>query len=162
MPSINPITKDQMYMQAIAKNLGLDYDPGDISDVDPITKDQLFLKEIALATAGGVGGKKTYSTTEQEVGTWVDDKTIYQKTLELTGLSQVGDWTVLDTSVLYDTLISVEGVRVTAEGQSLNFMNSLDINPRFSVKTDNKLYYFSQNALTGTIYITLQYTKATI
>jgi hypothetical protein len=59
-------------------------------------------------------------------------------------------------------LIKVIGQRVVDNGDVLGFANSLDVHPRFMVRpTDGKLYYYTINGITGTIYITIQYTKTT-
>lgn len=42
----------------------------------------LQLKEV-IEEGGGGSSTHTYSTTEQEVGTWIDGKTIYERTIDL-------------------------------------------------------------------------------
>ena len=44
---------------------------------------QIQLKEFANKVASISGGKHTYSTTEQEVGEWIDGSTVYEKVIDL-------------------------------------------------------------------------------
>lgn len=117
----------------------------------------------AVGTYTYIENKFKYSTTERLLGVWVDNKQIFEKTFEITGsLAAVGDWTVFDESVSYDTLISMEGIRYTLSGEYIPFTQTLYTNPRFSVQDNHKLFYYSGEEIGASkIYITVRYTKAT-
>lgn len=117
----------------------------------------------AVGTYDYIENKFKYSTTERLLGTWINNKQIFEKTFEHTGsLAAVGDWTVFDDSVSYDTLISMEGIRYTLSGEYIPFTQTLYTNPRFSVQDNHKLFYYSGEEISASkIYITVRYTKAT-
>lgn len=64
--------------------------------------DQIPLKEFANKVASISGGKHTYSTTEQEVGEWIDGSTVYEKTIILeSGVNLTrGSWTSISAITL--------------------------------------------------------------
>lgn len=104
-----------------------------------------------------------YSTEERCVGVWIDNKPLYARTIIHTGaLNSVNDWTLYDDSVSYDTLIRANVVRINTNGEITPNANTFENNPRFNVKADHKLYYYTNNTITATyIYISLLYTKTT-
>lgn len=116
----------------------------------------------------GSGGLPDYSTTEQKTGQkWVDGKDIYCKTIySAVKLDPVQDWTLLDDSVSYDTMIYANVV-LKGNGGDVNDLNSIahangqTASPRFLVKKDHKLYYFADSNTTWTYeyFLTLYYTK---
>lgn len=59
------------------------------------------------------GGGVDYSTTEQDTGIkWIDGKSIYQKTYEVSGTYTLGNdaWTTIITDASIDTLIKVMSI----------------------------------------------------
>lgn len=101
-----------------------------------------------------------YSDEEREIGVWRDGKPLYQKILPFTFASGVSDWTLFNDDVYYDLLISVNGyVKTSNNTQCHTFYSSIGLNPRFCVKNDHKLYYYTEEARTG--YVIVQYTKTT-
>lgn len=56
--------------------------------------------------AGGGSSGHTYSTTEQEIGTWVDGSTIYEKTYNTNLVLTNGTWVVVDSTQTNIQLIS--------------------------------------------------------
>ena len=71
-----------------------------------------FASEISSIVGGG---SHTYSTTEQEVGTWIDGSTIYEKTIILqSGVNLTrGSWTSVSAVTLSgneDTFISTKAL----------------------------------------------------
>ena len=59
-----------------------------------------------------VGEYMEFSYDEKVVGKWVDEKTVYQKVVEITGPSKTGNWEiVLNVSDLnIDTMIDIYGM----------------------------------------------------
>lgn len=52
------------------------------------------VEERKLIVGGGLGQKHTYSTEEQVVGTWIDGKPLYEKTVTWSGLSRVASFDI--------------------------------------------------------------------
>lgn len=99
-----------------------------------------------------------YSTDEQVVGTWVDGKTLYEKTVSYNITTSLSDWTVFDDTVSYDTLVSAQGTVSLNQTEQQVISSSPAADPRFEVKSDHKLYYFGSATRSG--YMTFQYTKS--
>lgn len=101
-----------------------------------------------------------YSEEERMIGRWTDGKPLYQKTFKSVTSQQVNDWTVFDNvNTFYDTLVNV--IQKVTFSNLDQVMANPDQNttPRFAVKSDNKLYYYSDVSLNSDI--TIQYTKTT-
>jgi len=110
----------------------------------------------------------SYSTTEQVVGKWIDDKPIYQKVL-------IDDYTPSSSSRVYtdfmnlselniDTIISVNGFIVENDTPKVKFMNFADGSPyAFAYDTNTKyLQILSTDNITLThVTAVIQYTKTT-
>lgn len=109
---------------------------------------------------GGGGGSSevSYSTTEHKVGTWIDGKDVYERTIDL-GSFSVGSWSdhTIESSTNIDLLIDYDGYMVES-----NIMYALP-DPSVRIKVDS-----SQNLIfTGTSswsissgHITIRYTKS--
>lgn len=105
-----------------------------------------------FAPAGG-GGVHIYSTTEQEVGEWIDGRTIYERTFDLGSDLPCSSGTDTDTGLAKGLILhlvnaqlqSADGTWVVANVGILN-------NDHIGIKN------FS-GASIGVRYITLQYTK---
>ena len=113
-------------------------------------------------------GLHHYSTTEQVIGTWIDGKPIYEKTINVghnygspSGVIRPLDYTVSELNI--DNIINYSGIDLN--GQTL---------PYVTQNTQYSIYVFVQNTVShiqirkGTsmpydkdIIITLQYTKTT-
>lgn len=112
------------------------------------------------STGGGGGGSSshTYSTAEQVVGTWIDGSTVYEKTVEASGLaSQVSNWTNIVAIDNVNKVIDFSGCGFPA---SNNQQTALGDYIRLCY-TGGYLKYYS-TAWTGTtltIRATIRYTK---
>jgi len=117
----------------------------------------------AIATSGGGGGGHKYSTTEQVVGTWIDGKTLYEKTIAVTQ-NPSSEISISLTSLDIDTLFVVSAyIQSNSKG---------DVTPTtYFVKGDDKfMYYYNRTTdclviLTswqGSGYVTIRYTKSSI
>ena len=120
--------------------------------------------------------KNDYSTEEKVVGTWIDGKTLYQRTFVSTGLLS-NDWTVRNIIVSSTDganiqLINYDVSSIDSNGcprkpfahyendAATNFLNILftqssDKSIGFRVETNNA------NTISGGYIITIQYTKTT-
>lgn len=129
-----------------------------------------------ITYGGGVGGGNTsnnYSTTEQVVGTWIDGKPLYQKTIIVTSITP-------SSSGLYSIesgLSDINEVFFVADGSNLHQASVSDVRypvPYVHYDTANLIGVFF-NMSTNTIevrasanqrvalsgYITVRYTKTT-
>lgn len=73
---------------------------------EPQSREEALLKQIL--ESGGGGGSHTYSDEEQEVGKWIDGRTVYEKTVyNAGGLS--GDFLIPHGITDLDRVISCQG-----------------------------------------------------
>ena len=100
-----------------------------------------------------------YSLEEREVGVWTDGKPLYQKTVPFNFAAGVSNWTLFDDSISYDSLAGAVAKLIANNGDQIISYQDRESTPRFCVKTDHKLYYYTTVASTG--YVTIQYTKTT-
>lgn len=118
----------------------------------------------ARAQSSAVGGN--YSTSEQVVGTWIDGKPIYQKTVVRTETTQqlmkANQWTSLPMpgvprSSEIDTLVeSVLVNRQLLENPPANAVMVMS----YYLSTGGGLYYFANSPYAWTqLILTLRYTK---
>ena len=118
----------------------------------------IAVSSMATQISSISGGSHTYSTDEQEVGTWIDGSTIYEKTLSVpTNLSSDGVQ-IVDSNFVGDRIISYGGYNSsTAAG----FYYPLP-DGRFRVNLESgalKIRSINGGTWNGTTYLTIQYTK---
>lgn len=101
-----------------------------------------------------------YSTDEHVIGTWIDGKTLYEKTLEFNNLAvAVNDWTNLNAG-----LSNIRQMVSTKSYYNWGNTRWSDASAYFRLMYDNQnLYYYTTNITSGVInaYVTIQYTKTT-
>ena len=108
---------------------------------------------------GNRGNKITYSLNEQEVGTFLDGKTIYQKTLlstTTTRLDSTSSW--LNVTGWSDTSSLNIDKYVSIQYNNVSFSNRLD----FKILDNNNLQFYSLISsfdLPANSMMTIQYTK---
>lgn len=110
--------------------------------------------------SGGSG--HNYSTTEKAVGTWIDGKTIYEKTWDVGSVTLNGssftDVTDISASNM-ETIVNVVGACDTNSGGTISWSGMCAYIPT-NAQYVKMLSY--RNSGTSTVrYITLQYTKIT-
>ena len=129
-------------------------------------------------TTISIGADTDYSTTEKVIGTWVDGKPIYQKTIEFnsstyTDANKRRQFT-LGTIDGVDMLVDVKGNYSVADNNYLagvTFVASDPVQPQYSIygvvnSSTHKVTTYFASALVQAItsvkgYITVQYTKTT-
>lgn len=124
------------------------------------------------ATAGRwVNGGHKYSTDERIVGTWIDGKPIYEKTISNINISVTSTtktYTIQDlSSISIENLINIEGI--VKVGNEIGILSSTyynDPNWVWSIRfnTNNSILEFlnrTESNLTVNITATIQYTKTT-
>lgn len=113
-----------------------------------------------------IGNDTDYSTDEKIIGTWIDGKPLWQKTIELSSLS-VGDNTITHGISNFGHLVNAFGYVVRGSiGEPIPKSSTANIgwnigvtgfsNTQFYVEIGSS--YVGQYAITGG-YVTLQYTK---
>lgn len=70
------------------------------------------ISDFYVKTASG-GSSDNYSTTEQEVGTWIDGSPVYQRTFVGQGVN-VGGYVILDATLLPSNVSFLEKAQVSA------------------------------------------------
>ena len=111
------------------------------------------------AIAGDRGNKFNYSTEEQEIGTWIDSSTIYEKVIQVT----------LPSDANWKKVATLENVKnyITAELLYID-LNTYRSTPymQFSIKGDNNGNNIDINIAVGnstwynkSAYIAVKYTK---
>ena len=111
-----------------------------------------------------INGLETYSTTEKRVGTWIDGKPVYRKTI--TGNTSSNE--------IYISLINNVDVIIKEEGhisypggtyEPINTIYNIASNYFTRTSLNNashiEYFYYSSNLYNRPYYITLEYTKTT-
>ena len=113
-----------------------------------------------------------YSFQEREVGTWVDSKPLYQKTIRIGILTKDTNWHYISLDSSIETIVEVVGIfnlKVTSSGTSTfyplpNYRPVNNVGISFGVQ-NNQLFYMNNwldtAGNTGETYVTLKYTKTT-
>ena len=106
-----------------------------------------------------------YSTEEQVVGTWIDGKPIYQKTVNFGALPNATEKKVAHGISNLDEVINFVGVTTNSDGitLSLPFAHETTIakNIRFAINTNEVIIGTGINRTGNNAYVTIQYTKTT-
>ena len=138
------------------------------TDATHIRIDEIFNQTNAAVSIVDVVGLKfgsinaiIYSEEEQEVGVWVDNKPLYQKSIPYTFTNRTNDWTLFDDSVSYDKLVSTIGYFINISNQCHPLNSEPNDVPRWVVQSDHKLYYYTTETQRREGHITIWYTKTT-
>lgn len=113
-----------------------------------------------------------YSTTEREIGVWIDGKPVYEKTQYISALpSSIGDWVNYPHGISnFDRLISVSATAYNSTvPQQLNIPHvsaTTGASPTapqisISVSETNIAFIVGQDRSSWEAYVTIQYTKST-
>lgn len=128
---------------------------------------QIQLKEFANKVASISGGKHTYSTTEQEVGEWIDGSTVYEITVDLQNQTIIKDTdttVTLPSSLNIETIIYVEAFITLSSGadiRTLPFGVGGTYFTTVNAQNGNLIFRRGGNNITFEhIYATIRYTKA--
>ena len=123
----------------------------------------IMLSNFASAISGISGGSHAYSTTEHEVGTWIDGATLYEKTIPATWSASNN---VIALDFTPDIIFFVLGGSYKKDPNNniahLGYYVSESNNTRaYYRKSDNSIVCQAVGAnYTGTGFLTIQYTKA--
>lgn len=157
---------------------GVDYYKSTISGGDSVEWSQIVtggtkIAEVTIngdmtevyAPSGGSGGIN-YSTQEQVIGTWIDGKPLYQKTITLSSLGNVQSYAYAVTSFDVSMVTKVEAlVKLGSVGANQWITSPYVENASYRCSchwqsADNSIYIKSNWGMTDA-YVTIQYTKAT-
>jgi hypothetical protein len=123
-----------------------------IPEINKITDSNINeIKTVVNNNASLLNVSMTYSTTEQVVGTWIDNKPIYRKVYSISGTMAQNAWT---------TLVSISNVDTLTKGLMGGSSNNCVWNDAvLRVVSDNLQYYCPlTHAYTWAI---IEYTKTT-
>jgi len=123
------------------------------------TESGLLSTNIQDAIDELIESKTAYSTTEKVVGKWIDGSTVYEKTVEVSGLSSnVSNWTNIVAIPNVDKIIDFSGCGFPA---SNNQQTSLGDYIRLCyIEGYLKYYSTAWSNTTLTIRATVRYTKS--
>ena len=151
---------------------GTTYTSGDgitISEQDVISTNNASsedIAEIVYPLPSSMNRLLKYSTTEQVIGVWIDGKTIYQKTFNVSSPSAKNEYvTVADLSSLnIGTVCDINAILKIGSNmyKKLSNYNSTGSNNISSVwvsGTNLRCCVISDEEKSQTLYVTLQYTK---
>ena len=103
-----------------------------------------------------------YSSTEKVVGSWVDGKPIYQKTLVVENISST--YTKIDSSLNKDEMeiINLTGNAISVSDSVITIWDIAEGNSywytKYELKNDGLYYYRESNSI-NKLHLTVQYTK---
>ena len=135
------------------------------SDYDALLARVVALENNSGSQSSGASASNNYSTDEQVVGTWIDGKPLYQKTIQITtpssawghvaSLSDVN----LENIVCYWGILFGSNLNRTAVGNAFGGSH----NEYFDIWTDGSNVYVcvDQMHYNKVAYVTIQYTKTT-
>lgn len=156
----NAITREDYYLNKIAN-------PSDDHELpDAITRQQHYLKAIAENAGGGGGGEQPfiYSDTEREVGTWINGKKLYQKTLYIESLPNSTNVTYPHSIDNVD-LIFVSNCFILAPDNSTTDVMLTNDNfnsmAQYWIDRTNIQIWAGIDRSSWSAYFTVQYTKTT-
>lgn len=124
------------------------------------TLNKLQVGSNIYSVGGGSGTSETYSTSEQVIGTWIDNKPIYQKTIYVAshnGGSQVIDNTLTMNDISYIALKEINYIvnNTYMDGTQMGIELVANAN---GINLDSNNSPLNSLPLTD-IYITIRYTK---
>ena len=116
-------------------------------------------------SAISIGTDTDYSTTEKIVGTWIDGKPIWQKTIEYGTLPNSINKSVNHNISNIDKIINYNGIAYNSDGLTFHLPNTSSLNINYGIETyvDKNIIYIACNSDRSgynAIY-TIQYTKTT-
>ncbi len=118
---------------------------------------------VYAPSGGGGGSSVNYSLTEQVVGTWIDNRPVYQKSFESS--SGLSSYQAISHGILnLDDLVKADCILRSSDKSWQVPMTTDQYNAELEITpTEIRIYLNNDfvNASTGGYFITLQYTKTT-
>ena len=130
--------------------------------ITPKVLEDFYNQKVAPFLNGS--GAMHYSTEEKVVGTWIDSKPIYQKTINFGALPNTTTKNVAHGISNFKKIVNIISiVDWGSGGSSLSFAGSRDTTQGISlyVEGSNIVIVTETDRSSLTAYITLQYTKTT-
>ena len=123
-----------------------------IPEINKVTDSNMNeIKSVVNENANILEESNTYSTTEQVVGTWIDNKPIYRKVYSINGTMAQNAWT---------TLASLSNVDTLVKGLMGGSSNNCVWNDVLLRVLNNNIQYYS--SLTHSYsWVIVEYTKTT-
>lgn len=113
-------------------------------------------------SAMAIGSETEYSTDEKIVGTWIDGKPLYQKTIEFTVPTTYNSDVTIYTGNTNERIKYAWGALVTSTEDSVTLDSPYSGTVRTALHWNKNVLTFRTNEWGGSnAYVTLQYTKLT-
>ena len=142
-----------------------DFDATQVMEEMPTPMPASDMSDIVSPKPSVMSRRFKYSTEEQVVGTWIDGKPIYQKTVNFGALPNATEKKVAHGISNLDEVINFVGVTTNSDGitLSLPFAHETTIakNIRFAINTNEVIIGTGINRTGNNAYVTIQYTKTT-
>lgn len=138
----------------------------EISDGQVLAWDDDLQKFVNVDQSGGTSSCD-YSTTEQTVGKWIDNSTIYKKTVFIENLPNGGNvWTNYEHGISnLNKVIDISGIVWFSDGSTFGIVpyvlsNNIASQIAISVNTTYIRIMVGSNRSSDSAYVTLMYTKS--
>ena len=156
LETINILAGENITLDQTDNNLTIN------ADVKGYTGDKELLetenKTDFVGAINEIYNHDVYSSSEQVIGKWVDDKTLYRKIIEIALPSPSEDYTLVLENVVenLDTITNMCGTYIDGN----NIWHSLNNNLFIKLQYSN-LYIKNTDVTSGYAKLILEYTKAT-
>lgn len=115
-------------------------------------------------SGGGAGGESAgeiYSTEETRIGTWVDGKPVYRKTLDITIGYANGAWYPIPSTIEMniDAIVDLRGFVNATDGSGKIY--ALNAESYFKLMNDSLCFSGNANQTNTDMVLTIEYTKTT-
>lgn len=125
------------------------------------------LNQVQTNTENAINVLNTYSTSEQTIGTWIDDKPLYRKVFQIPTISS-SPYSINISTLNIDEVISINGSYTTGTGNEKDkiplstwFSSTYNIATTIKIGTGNiSVAWGGWSSITSGIII-LEYTKTT-
>lgn len=152
---------DLVYYEDKLYQFSVDHTAGPWESSEAIEKD---LSDIINSGGSGGSGEVIYSTTEREIGTWINGKTLYEKTFVCKSggvdqLTYANSAYAIDVTDMDDAFVYAVMARRTAQYQS-KYIDSYNVTGEIQTVIDTTgAIYFPYASRFDDIIVTLRYTK---
>lgn len=104
-----------------------------------------------------------YTTDEQVIGTWIDGKKLYKKTIdiEINKANTSSEFVTNNTLTNVDNICNIYGILVRTSKSTLTVPYYENSSYFFDVKVDSTNVRILNNGFYGKSYLTIEYTKTT-
>lgn len=169
IPCPSPNSTDSLQLDCDATNINI-ITKADWSGCTETYVNIWYTKTSDAANSYNYANENDYSTTEKIIGSWLDGKTLYQKSYTLPyTVTTTGSWASVgdvDSNITGMSIKDISGVVARADNLVLSVYGESE-DTKYTVRTNttaSKLKFYacttgSTTNASGTAYITIKYTK---